>query len=288
MKEHQNKSAVSVEVQGIRLNVIRVGENPRLKNAVKSPAKSIRYVHSHFTYEAFFITEGSLTLVTDGASSTYEGKVVIIPPRTEHYTLPQGNGCFCLLFSLEKSKNATRLSYLKELLDRGVCALPITADASYYIRAIAKKSEGVLSADSERDVALLTELLFGELMRALLPKDVISEPMKSSSKHIAAIEAFVNSNYRRRITLSDVASHVYLSTRQVSRILQREYGSTLSALVTEKRLAQAKMLLKNTDQSVGRIALDVGIGSENYFFALFKKRYGITPLKYRAAKRRGG
>ena len=285
MKENQNRSAVSVEVQGIRLNVIRVGENPRLKNAVKGPAKRIRYVHSHFTYEVFFITEGSLTLVTDGASSTYEGKVVIIPPRTGHYTLPRGEGCFCLLFSLEKSKNTARLSYLKELLDRGACAFSITEDISYYIRAIARKSEENTLA-SERAVVLLTELLFGELMRALLPEDELLESVKSSSKHIAAIEAFVNSNYRHRVTLSDVASHVYLSTRQVSRILQREYGSTLSELLTEKRLAQAKMLLKNTDQSVGEIALEVGIGSENYFFALFKKRYGITPLKYRTTKRR--
>ena len=288
MKISKNKPAITVEAQKMRLNVVRVGKSMRLKNAVQASSQSVRYLHSHFTYEVFFITEGSLTLVTDGASATYEGKVVIIPPRTGHYTLPQGDGCFCLLFSFEKSKDsAQKTSYLKALLEQGICTLPMTEDVSYYIRAIARKSEGGLSENSERDVFLLTSLLFEELMRALQPEDAGAEPIKASSKHIAAIEAFVNSNYRCRITLSDVASHVYLSPRQVSRILQREYGSTLSALVTEKRLAQAKMLLKNTDQSVGKIALDVGIGSENYFFALFKKRYGITPLKYRNVKRNG-
>ena len=258
-----------------------MGNSPRLKKAEQISRNRMRRIHSHFTYEAFFVTEGALTLVTETEQRVYERKIVIVPPRVGHYTVASGNGSFCLLFSFEKSKQgAHRADLVRERLNRGVCELALSRDLEYYVRAIARKTE-TDEMGSERDAALLTELVFGELMRGLLPCESLPEPVKIESKHIAEIETFVNSNYHHRIALSDVAAHVYLSTRQVSRILKREYGCTLSELVTEKRLAQAKMLLKNTDESVGKIALCVGIGSENYFFSLFKKRYGITPLKYR-------
>ena len=72
-----------------------------------------------------------------------------------------------------------------------------------------------------------------------------------------------------------------MSTRQVSRIIAKEYGCTLSQLVNDKKLDSAKMMLKNTDMTVGEIASAVNIGGENYFYTIFKKRYGISPLRYR-------
>ncbi|MBE6629116.1 MAG: helix-turn-helix domain-containing protein [Ruminococcaceae bacterium] len=279
--EQKNQSTVTLNVLDMRIKVIRVGNSPRLKKVEQISRNRMRRIHSHFTYEAFFVTEGALTLMTETEQRVYERKIVIVPPRVGHYTVASGNGSFCLLFSFEKSKQgAYRADLVRERLNRGVCELALSRDLEYYVRAIARKTE-TDEIGSERDAALLPELVFGELMRELLPCESLPEPVKIESKHIAEIGTFVNSNYHRRIALSDVAAHVYLSTRQVSRILQREYGFTLSELVTEKRLAQAKMLLKNTDESVGKIALRVGIGSENYFFSLFKKRYGITPLKYR-------
>ena len=279
--EQKNQSTFTLNVLNMRIKVIRVGNSPRLKKTEQISQNRMRRIHSHFTYEAFFVTGEALTLVTEAEQRVYERKIVIIPPRIGHYTVASGDGSFCLLFSFEKSKKGEQKADLvREQLNRGVCELELSEDIEYYIRAIARKTE-THEMGSERDAELLTALVFGEMMRGLLPREVLPEPVKIESKHIAAIETFVNANYHHRIALTDVAAHVYLSTRQVSRILQKEYGCTLSELVTEKRLAQAKMMLKNTDESVGQIALRVGIGSENYFFALFKKKYGITPLKYR-------
>ncbi len=283
--EQKNQSTLTLNVLDMCIKVICVGRSPRLANTELISRNRIRRIHSHFTYEAFFVTDGALTIVTEAEQRIYERKIVIIPPRVGHYTVANGNGSFCLLFSFEKSKKGEHESDLvRERLNQGVCELELSEDLEYYIRAIARKTE-TDERGAERDAELLTSLVFGELMRRLLPREVLPPPVKVESKHIAAIETFVNSNYHHRIALTDVAAHVYLSPRQVSRILQREYGCTLSELVTEKRLAQAKMLLKNTEESVGKIALRVGIGSENYFFSLFKKRYGITPLQYRKEHR---
>ena len=81
-----------------------------------------------------------------------------------------------------------------------------------------------------------------------------------------------------------MAEHVYLSTKQISRIIKKEYGCTLSQLVTDKKLAAAKKLLKDTDMKIGEIALAVNLGAENYFYLLFKKKYNQTPLQYRKSQ----
>ena len=281
MKQQTNSPTISVKVQDLHLKVIRVGETPRLP---KGRARE-RRLHSHFTYEIFFVTEGILTLVSERSSTAYERKVVIIPPRMGHYTVSGGEGDFCLLFSFEKSKlGQDAAKAVQARLDAGVCELPLSDDVSFYVRTLAKKTEEKTVA-GEFDADLLATLIFSELMRILDPRGQERCPLRNDSKHIAAIETYLNAHYHHRVTLADVAARVYLSTRQVSRILKNEYGCTLSQLLLDKRLAQAQMLLRSTDLPVREIAQRVCMGSENYFYAVFKKRFGTSPLQYRKRQR---
>ena len=68
---------------------------------------------------------------------------------------------------------------------------------------------------------------------------------------------------------------------QVSRIIQKEYGCTLSQLITEKRLSKAEREIVTTATPIDQIAAQSGLGSTNYFYSVFKKRYGVSPLQYR-------
>ena len=267
----KNKPTLSIDVFGIRLKVFRVGKNQNPRINFNRDPNVMRGVHSHFTYEIFFVTEGTLNLVTDISSTIYERKVVIIPPKIRHYTTPSVEGSFCLLFSFEESASGG----LREALDAfcsadGVCELPLSDDVAFYIRKVSEKcEENTLAA--EKDAELLTSLIFHEIVRTLLPDICMDKTEKSDSRHIGLIEEFINFNLSRKIRLSDVADHVFLSTRQVSRIIQSEYGCTLSELVTEKRLARAEMLIKNTDMKIGDVAAQSNLGSENYFYLIFKK-----------------
>ena len=40
-------------------------------------------------------------------------------------------------------------------------------------------------------------------------------------------------------------------------------------------------MLTITEKSVTEIAFDAGFGDVSYFINMFKKKYGVTPLKYR-------
>ncbi len=133
---------------------------------------------------------------------------------------------------------------------------------------------------AERDVGHLCGLIFGELADSLsVSSGALGSP--AGSEHISRIEGYINGNLREKLTLEAVSAAVHLSTKQISRIIKREYGTTFLELVTEKRLAAAEMLLKNSDMKVADIAAQTFPGTETHFYTVFKKHYGISPLKYR-------
>lgn len=102
-----------------------------------------------------------------------------------------------------------------------------------------------------------------------------------SAEYAFEIEKAISGCINEKITLSDVAAALYLSEKQTSRIIIKNYGKPLSAVIADRRLTAAALLLKNTDKSVSQIAFETGFNTECRFFDLFKRKYGLTPLSYR-------
>lgn len=300
----QRKSPLTVRLGGTELKIYRIGGTPHIKRLHLSEADpgTLKGIHTHFTYEIFFVTQGILKLVTEDFTNTYQNSVVIIPPRLKHFSFPDTEGCFCLLFSRETQKGSKVDRYstgseraaLSLTMDR-ILEIPLSDDMAFYIRKLADKSKEN-TAEAERDCQFLASLLFHEVFSLLSVHTAQSDTQtqshhfrdisETSRTHMDAIETFINFNLRQKITLADVAAHVYLSPKQTSRIIKREYGTGFSQLVSDKRMAAAEILLKNTDMKISEIAQETFPGTEAYFYTLFQKTYGLSPLQYRKRERR--
>ena len=279
---NKNCFSFSFADSGIALQVLVTGKGLRLKYTSPSAQDpgNVRGIHSHYTYEVFFVTEGQLELVTDTHTTVYERKTVIIPPQLRHYTFSRTEGSFCLLFSLGAPLPDSAAGNLKAVLSKGICTLEMEEDSAFYISQAAKKLESGDAADLP-EAKLLLELLFRRIIRGLLPKMQETVISDAAPGHMNAIEQYINTHLSQKITPGDVAANVHLSTRQINRIIGKEWGCSLVELVTQKKLAKAQMLLKSTTISVGQIAAAVNMGSPNYFYTLFKRRFGMSPLQYR-------
>ncbi|MBP5166766.1 MAG: helix-turn-helix transcriptional regulator, partial [Oscillospiraceae bacterium] len=53
----------------------------------------------------------------------------------------------------------------------------------------------------------------------------------------------------------------------------------------KRRMERAAALLRETDESVGEIAAEIGYSNAGRFSELFKREYGDTPLQYRMRQR---
>lgn len=58
---------------------------------------------------------------------------------------------------------------------------------------------------------------------------------------------------------------------------------SFTAYVTKVRMEEAARLLRETDEKTYRIAEATGFSDPNYFSYVFKRHFGLSPSKFRAA-----
>lgn len=106
--------------------------------------------------------------------------------------------------------------------------------------------------------------------------------------HMPQIFDYIRKNYRRKISLNELAAICYYSPAYFSSLFSARMGKTVSEYICEFRIAEAARLLKESDQSVEDICRNVGYLDKKSFYANFKSILGVTPNQYRAIARRRG
>lgn len=98
---------------------------------------------------------------------------------------------------------------------------------------------------------------------------------------IQASVNYINNNYERDISLTDISKYVFLSPSYFARAFKEEMGvSPINYLLTV-RVERAQELLRDTDSKISDIALSVGFSNQQRLNDIFKKYTKKTPLQYR-------
>jgi len=84
-----------------------------------------------------------------------------------------------------------------------------------------------------------------------------------------------------KVDFSKIAKEVGMSLSSFAHKFKETVGVPPSEYLNLLRLENAKKQLEETDMPLFDIAAGNGFGSDNYFIRMFKKRYGITPKRYR-------
>lgn len=92
---------------------------------------------------------------------------------------------------------------------------------------------------------------------------------------------YVDENFRRNVTLSELATQMNLSTVYFSNLFKRVFHISPKQYVLQKRIKEAQRLLLESELSIKEIAYEVGFENENYFSELFAQKVGVSALKFR-------
>ena len=115
-------------------------------------------------------------------------------------------------------------------------------------------------------------------------KSLCNRLIDKSNKTNVIIEAqkYINRNYNNEyLSISEIANSLGVSQTYLSRMFKREMGSTFSQYLTNVRIKNAIILMRDPSLRLNEIAELIGYGTQNYFNNIFKRSVGISPEDYK-------
>lgn len=101
------------------------------------------------------------------------------------------------------------------------------------------------------------------------------------SERIKQMLVYLQENYTRPISVSELAEHASICERECLRCFRKILRLSPIQYLIRYRISRACILLKDTDLSVLEIASSCGFESPSYFTKTFRQHVGCTPRAYR-------
>ena len=250
----------------------------------------------HDFFEMVYMKKGRMIFEISGQPVDMgPNDIVIIKPNQYHrFMVKSEPGCEFIVLSF-KFENKINGEYSEVSLEDFLNFVSNKETGPFITLKVSQKNEIITLLDrilkeresNEVGSEFLNYLLILELFvfvsRALKMEweNSIKEQSPKLKELIQIAVNYINNNYERDISLSDIAKFVFLSPSYFTRAFKEEMNISPISYLLKVRIERAKELLAETDQKVSDIALSVGFSNQQRFNEIFKKHVSTTPLQYR-------
>ncbi len=236
---------------------------------------------SHPYWEIVYIISGEGKFIVD-KKTTYSlcgGKIILVKPNVIHSSIPKNKGYFVYWLLIDYPNWGLLPSSVKSIevtiQERTILETTLSILLKYF----------VLSAPEEIINNLLS--VFISILKMEFSMKKIKKPFFSfkispvSTKIINIIEE----NYNKPLRISDISSHLHLSSDRIMHIFKKEVGCSIKKYLIQYRVNMVKhFLLSNPSMPIKEIAHKTGFKNLNHFYLQFKRIVGISPSKYRQSQ----
>jgi len=244
------------------------------KNAVEDS-------HIHDVYEIYINISGEVSfLYNANVYKVEKGDIIFSAPGDIHHCIVHSSGVhdhYCIWFALPDK------SYVKEYINsRKLCGfVKLSETHREAVLELAQKLEEDTVCDFEKN------LYFYNLISNMSEK-AESHNIKNEyiPRQIADVLEYIEKNFLEIESVEDVAERFYMSVATMNRKFREYIALSPYKFLIAKRLSYAEKLLRG-GKSVAEACYACGFNDCSRFIQQFKKKYGMTPLKYKSKWGRG-
>ncbi|MGO4786170.1 AraC family transcriptional regulator [Paenibacillus sp. FSL K6-1330] len=275
-------------------------DNLYLFNYRSVHTEPVEYFHYHEGLEILYIHEGAgRYIVNNQTHSLKPGTLVLIKPFQIHH----------IQVIVPPNYIRSLLKIKASVIERFLTALPqLTTAVSQLLEH--PWSNQVFHLSSKDALYLENQFLQLHEMLASVPRKVQKEvvalflfhfftyfnshiypPDRSggfkyhtaaaSLEPVGAMVSWIGKHYHLSFTINEIAADLHFSPSYLSKLFKDQMGMTIIEYTNNKRLEEARTLLGLPSLTIEEVSKQTGFNYPSYFIAMFKKKYGMTPLQYR-------
>lgn len=246
--------------------------------------------HYHDAYEIYFQTKGTRYVFFDNSCHVLErGDVTIFKPFELH--LAQSRECeyyerYVVNFSRESFAGIlsdSEIYMLFEKIESG--KIHLDEEKTVYLEKIFALAE----ENAQKKGFLASKLLSAMILQIIMTVLEWSEMSVSGAyidPRVAKAIQYIEKNYSQAIGLDEIANSAGLSVYYFSRQFKKMTGVSAGEYLNDVRLTKIYNLLTNTKNTLDEIAQRTGFASSGNLSRAFKKKYGISPAKFRKSNKK--
>lgn len=253
-------------------------------------------LHIHPEYELILVLKSSgKRYVGDSIDTFSSGDLCLFGPNLPHtfYNkhLPADREVHQIVIQFNEDMlgegffNLEQFRAIKGLFERslhGVCFNGTVKDKA------TRKIKEMLLADEAESVANLISVLnlLGQSneYELLSHYDYKSHALHRDTERMSRVYHFLLDNFRRDISLAEIASVANLSEEAFCRYFKKHTRKTHSEFMNELRISYACRLLQQKKLSILNVCFESGYKNISYFNRQFKLHTDTSPLKYQKKK----
>ena len=115
---------------------------------------------------------------------------------------------------------------------------------------------------------------------------IFTNLVNNAAKHkyeypVSKIIDYIYQNITSKITVSDLSRITHLSPDYISRIFNKEVGTSITDYIQEKKVEASKSFLLYKSMSITHIAAIFDFCNHGYYSKVFKKHTGYSPAEFR-------
>jgi AraC-like DNA-binding protein len=245
--------------------------------------------HRHTYFEVCWVEDGHGVFVVDGRSRPIgPGSLLFARPGVRHQIISNqapGIRLAWVAFGLRLPGNAggDGLNGLFAAFARGQS---MATDADGRVAALWSALRRVagsapLPGDVEAAGGVAAALLIALAQAGSGPLQPLPQAPDGGAGAVRQALRYVQDNADRAVRVDEMARHVHLSPRQLTRLFDVHVGQSPAAYVAHARLDRAVALLLRTDLPVKQVSAEAGFGDVAQFTRVFSRRYGAPPARFR-------